>query len=360
MSRVVWTAGLTGVCLAACGARTELPSGGSPDGGLLGVDGGPCVGRSVPIDSNAPNLYLVLDRSGSMAQDQKWPNVRSAIASLITQLGARARFGAALFPAIGGDVCTTGAEVMPLTQGDAQGATAQTFLAATSMAPSGGTPTAQTLQLLAAPLGALAGQGAVTYAILATDGGPNCNTSRSCSVDQCTSNLENVMGCPTGGLPNCCDTSGGGDGRACLDGYDTLASIKALRAAGVPTYVMGIPGSAPYTTLLDAMAVAAGTARATTPYYYRVDTSDTSALGAALSEIAAKALASCVLRLTGPAPDPGSFNVYLGGQLVPRDGPDGWTLSGSTLTLRGKSCDALAMPQMPPVQATAGCPTVTH
>jgi hypothetical protein len=256
-TRLGWAlvvAGLTGV---ACGARTGLlvPLD-TEDGGLTGPV---CVGTDIPLDTNAPNLYFVLDGSTSMQEENKWANVRTAVAGLISQLGPRAAYGAAIFPAQGMDACSTGAEVMPVTPGDSQGATAAAFLAATSLDPMGGTPPAATLQALVPELSTFP---QLTFAILATDGGPNCDAALSCDVTTCTSNMDGVNGCPVGGPPNCCDPTTGAGGLACLDGTATAAAVTALRAAGVDTYVMGIPGSAPYAEVLDALAMAGGGARA--------------------------------------------------------------------------------------------------
>ncbi|MGH7440158.1 MAG: vWA domain-containing protein, partial [Polyangiaceae bacterium] len=117
----------------ACGSRSELYAigGGLRDGGddvSLGADAsedapedapidvGPdvmCKGKAISVTLNAPNLYFVIDHSFSMNEMNKWSNIRTAVSNLMTQLGAGARFGAALFP--GGDTsgnCQVGIEVM--------------------------------------------------------------------------------------------------------------------------------------------------------------------------------------------------------------------------------------------------------
>jgi hypothetical protein len=353
VSQVAWTLALASLTAVACGARTGLlvP--------LDTIDGGltppACMGTEIPLDTNAPNLYFVLDGSTSMQEDSKWTNVRSAVATLISQLGPRAAFGAAVFPTQGADACTTGSEVMPVQAGDAQGATASVFLAATSLTPKGGTPTAATL---AALLPELTSFPQLTFAILATDGGPNCDASLSCTADQCTSNMDGAPGCPTGGPPNCCDPNTGIGGLGCLDATETTQAVAALRAAGVETFVMGIPGSAPYAAVLDQLAVAGGGPRATEPFYYQVDTSDTGALGAALAQIAAQATASCTFTLTHAPTKPGEVNVYVGGSVVPEDGADGWSLVGTKLTLEGSTCQAIETGTALSVEVEEGCPTV--
>jgi hypothetical protein len=353
VSQVVWTLAVVAGTVVACGARTGLlvP--------LDTVDGGltppACVGTALPLDTNAPNLYFVLDGSTSMQEESKWTNVRSSVATLITQLGPRAGFGAAVFPTQGEGACTTGTEVMPVQPGDSQGVAAAVFLASTALTPKGGTPTAATLAALLPELSAFP---QLTFAILATDGGPNCDAALSCGVDDCTSNMDGTPGCPTGGPPNCCDPATGVGGLGCLDATQTAQAVSALLAAGVETFVMGIPGSAPYAAVLDQLAMAGGAARATEPYYYQVDTSDTGALGAALAQIAAQATASCTFTLTTAPTDPGEVNVYVGGTVVPHDGGNGWSLQGTKVTLEGATCNAIETGSAMSVTVEGGCPTV--
>jgi len=352
LEQAAWTLAVTGATLVACGARTGLLV---PEGTTEA--GASCSGIDIPLDANTPNLYFVLDRSGSMVEMNKWPNVRSVIADLMTQLGPRAQFGTAVFPAPGGGECGTGVEVMPVRPGDTQGATAGVFLAVTAMAPNGGTPTAATLDALAPELAAFPQR---TVAILATDGGPNCNPALSCDANACTSNMDDAPGCPTGGTPNCCDPTTGIGGIGCLDGTQAAQAVAMLANEGVATFVLGIPGSAPYAAVLDSLAAAGGTARPTEPRYYSVDTADTTALAAAFAQIAAQATESCTFVLSSAPADPNDVNVYVGGLAVPREGPDGWTLEGTRLTLRGSTCAAVQGADAQAIRVLAGCPTLSQ
>jgi hypothetical protein len=310
-----------------------------------------------------PNLYFVLDISKSMLTDNKWVNVRQAAAGLIAELGPNARFGAAVFPNPGMDNCARGLEVMPLRLGDSQGATANAFLAATMQTPNGGTPTSATLQMLLPILRTFRGP---TFAILATDGGPNCNSAiDTCPINQCTVDIDNSSPptCSSGSTTNCCDpaVAGTGAGTGCLDGDATAQAVADLRAAGIQTYVMGIPGSSPYGPVLDQMAVAGGTARAGQPRYYAVNSPDEAALASGFHEIADSAMRSCLLTLRDQVANPNKVNVYVDANVVP-NGPDGWSLDGQTITLQGMTCANFAMGPgntgPPPVRVTQGCPTV--
>ena len=244
---------------------------------------------------------------------------------------------------------------MPVQPGDAQGVTAGVFLAATSVVPKGGTPTAATLEALLPELSAFP---QLTFAILATDGGPNCDATLSCGVADCTSNLDGAPGCPVDGPTNCCDPTTGVGGQGCLDAAVTTQAVSALRAAGVETFVMGIPGSAPYAAVLDELAIAGGAARATEPYYYEVDTSDTGALGTAFAQIAAQATASCTFTLARAPASPGEVNVYVDGAVVPQGGASGWSLQGTKLTLEGSTCATVETGDASAVRVEEGCATV--
>jgi hypothetical protein len=348
---------LLSVPVVACGARSWLPVPGDPAD--AGVDAASCMPTDVPVEPNVPNLYFVLDASGSMLENSKWPNVRLAVANLVATLADSARFGATVFPDPSVDLCAPGLEVMPLRLGDTLGETATVFLTATTLTPRGGTPTAATFRSLAPKLKSLPG---VTYVILATDGGPNCDTALPpCSIDQCTSNIDGVQNAagvqicfPDGGT-NCCDRNRSG----CLDEPAAAQAIADLLAAGVQTYVMGIPGSTPYTAVLDQLAIAGGTARAGEPRYYAVGTPDTRALESGLEEIARQVMKSCTILLGRSPADPNKVNVFVDGALVPSDGPSGWSLHGSTVTLAAGLCGSLqADASVPTVHVSEGCPTV--
>jgi hypothetical protein len=86
------------------------------------------------------------------------------------------------------------------------------------------------------------------------------------------------------------------------------------------------------------VAQAGGTARATSPYYYRVDTSDVATLDATLGQVAASILSSCAMTLADAVPDGGTLSVQQAGASVPADSSNGWTAAGTSLTLHGSAC----------------------
>lgn len=228
-----------------------------------------------------PNLYLVLDRSGSMQDPmkdaltnrwiEKWQAARRAVYDVLFGLGHRLAYGAAVFPRFGVvDTCEPGAEIDRTSDGDsvtyARSGVVGPHLAKLqksldSFVPEGSTPTSTTLDRLVDPLIAL---GANTTVILATDGAPNCNVDAVCDIAHCTANLESVP-LPNGSYcssnVNCCAAGAYWGPVFCIDVDATLVPIAKLLQHGIKTYVVGLPGSELYADVLDRMAIAGGTAR---------------------------------------------------------------------------------------------------
>ena len=64
----------------------------------LGPDGGVCACADQPLLGDPPNLYFVLDRSGSMSAATSGSRSSTRIGDLVVQLGPRADYGATVFP----------------------------------------------------------------------------------------------------------------------------------------------------------------------------------------------------------------------------------------------------------------------
>lgn len=350
--------------------------GGTVDAGLSDAPPAPdasglCGNLIVPVLSDLPNLYFVVDRSGSMSEPlagtshTKYQNARIAIGNVLRAIGHRVRYGAAVFPewgAASSDGCAAGKEVFPTQQGDPptyaaagqDGPILQAMLGALFIQPLGGTPTSSTLEALHPGLVALEGE---TFVVLATDGAPNCNDAATCTAEECMLNVEggsvNDQKCDAS--LNCCAPNLGGP-TWCVDRPASVKAIADLYAAGIPTYVIGMPGSETYTNVLDEMAVNGGTARPTSPKYYPV--TDSATLTASLKEIGVKVAISCDVPLDGAPPDPSLVNVYLDSSLVQLDPLDGWVWTTDTsIQLRGAACDKLMSGDVLQVQVVAGCPT---
>ncbi len=354
-------------------------SGGSGQGGAGGDllptdDGGPppldaqglCGNQLHALIFDAPNVYFIIDASGSMAQaaggTSRFAVVRKASINLVRDLGPLINVGAALFPVGATDQqpCAPGAEVMPITPGDAytgsDGPTISEFKSATNATPNGGTPTSATLAALLPTIQGASGK--KTIVLLVTDGGPNCNAAASCDGAHCGPNIEGCTGdtcCDPGG--NCCAPAAPGGPASCIDTDATVKQIEAYEKVGLPVYVIGIPGSEAYADVLQQMAFAAGTAQIAKPYYYAV--SDVDNLHGVLASIAAVAV-SCVFTLDDPPMVDDQTNVYLDGVVLPNGGNDGWRWMDPDLKrieLLGDACARLKAGQIKTVQIVSGCPT---
>lgn len=336
------------------------PSAGRPPGCGTKADGAQCACLDVPLYVDPPTIYFVLDRSGSMRSPDKWNQVRVTVGTIMRSLGPRARFGAAMFPAASAtDACLPGDEILSVRAGDppssgVDGPTTSALLAATRVTPSGGTPTGPTLERVRARLEGIAGQ---KFVVLATDGAPNCNPNAGCGYDRCQPNLEDMYGCPKEGPRNCCEPPDGLR-ENCTDAATTLTAIGALKSRGIPVYVVGLPGAAPYASLLDEMATMGGTALATSPKYFAVGAASEDVMLAALKKVAAQITGTCTFDLEEEPADASLVNVYMDDVVLPFEPDDGWTISGKTVTLVGAACERVKSGDVLDVRIIAGCPRV--
>jgi len=330
---------------------------------------GPCGDQRLPVVENPPNLNFVIDHSASMGDPldgttlSKYENARIALSRVLRAVGHRVNYGAAVFPGLS-DVtgCEAGEQLVQVGLGDPpsfaregkNGKKLADLLERLQIAGvKGGTPVSATLVALQAEMSRLVG---TTYVVLVTDGAPNCNQEGQCDADACIPNIEGLANCTA--LVNCC-TPSPEDPKAnlgCVDDQASVDAVLALAAAGISTYVVGMPGSEAYASVLDSMAVAGGTARAGALKYYAV--SDTDALEAALRGIAASLAISCEIPLDYVPDDRSFVNVYFDDMLVQYDPKDGWewTPDGG-LSIRGEACDRLGSGDVLEVQILAGCPT---
>lgn len=140
----------------------------------------------------------------------------------------------------------------------------------------------------------------------------------------------------TDGLPTCGNTMNGGDEA------NAIAAVKAAKAMGIPTFVIGIGtsmGSGDAT--LTSLAMEGGFPRAGTPSYYSVDSA--TALKDAFSMITGM-VGVCYFSVN-PVPKSLSDITDVKGdeKVIPQDATDGWTFvtmpSSSGIQLNGKSCE---------------------
>lgn len=311
--------------------------------GLL--SGQTCSQTNLQSDVRTVQMLLVIDESGSMhdppsATDPqtKWAEMTQALSATLPTYQDNINFGLELFPydPNGIDITSPSSSCnvpsgdpnvavnVPIAAG-ASNLTAITQFVA-GQTPAGGTPTAKALAQAYAYF--TQGDGKALpgskWILLATDGGPNCNSSLSCGPDTCTQNLDGKCGDGTDPNLNCCDTSTASGAAAqanlsCLDQQAVVTQITQLKAAGVQTYVIGIPGSEAYATTLDAMANAGGVPNTSGAHaYYAVSGSNAlTDLQTALNTIITQLVKTCDVKLNDSPLDLSKVQTVMDCQLVP-------------------------------------------
>ncbi len=339
-----------------------------------------CGAATVTLDFVRPNLYFAIDASGSMtdgiplgagtytagtAPGNRYIALSRAIQSLLARIGHRVNYGATLFPTSQGSGCDGGEEIRELGPADdvsfavsgQLGPELRSFMFNIERrAPSGGTPVARALSGI---LPRLSGDAADTHVLLVTDGGPNCNDASNCGPDTCIPKLERQfitdrILCDDS--VNCCSAELYGPSN-CLDTAGSLEAVQRLSAAGIGTFVIGIPGSEAYSSVLDQLALAGGAARPDEPHYYRVE--DAEELLSTVGALGTTVALSCSIELREPPPDPDLVNLFFDAELVVADAVDGWTFTGDrTVSVHGAACDLLQGGQVLQADVVAGCPIV--
>lgn len=330
------------------GAGGEAAAAGGSSSGPIGPDVVECDFSelmdcgltSVQASYSAANVLLVIDKSGSM-DDQpegfdvnKWDALKTALEPALEQVAEEMSFGLLLYPfdelkEIPLNDCVNCCEVpdgsaaIRVEIGPGTETTSLVMDALNEVGPGGGTPTSKALE--AAHQYFETGSGSTLegdrFVLLATDGGPNCNLELTCDADTCTSNLDEQ--CPSG---NCCD----GEPAACLDDVAVVAQIEALAELGVPTFVIGIPGTEQYSSYLDTFATAGTLPNPNAPpdYYAVSAEGGVEELTQTFIDITTHLVRSCEVELETLPPDRMRVNVAVDCELVPRDEGDGvgWSL----------------------------------
>ena len=211
-----------------------------------------------------PDVVVTLDASGSMLADTgagtRWEVATSGIGRLAQVNTRSVRWGLVVFP--GAEECDAGEALVALPS---DGLEVQRALG--RALPEGGTPTAPSVRVAHDVLRA-GRTDKPQYHLLVTDGDANCNTALDPATCTCTCRGET------------CDCT---NPKNCLDDVDTVAAVEALTADGVPTFVVGF-GDDLSTEVLDRLAEAGGTAKASSPKFIAAD--DEASFLAALSSVA--------------------------------------------------------------------------
>lgn len=346
--------------LIGCGAKTGLrvPDAGRPrpDAGVptrpdagLTPDAGPCVPAQLSLTRRGSKTIFVIDRSNSMddtldgreaplpGELTRWQLLRNALSTTLAGADPRLEIGAKFFPrarfgaGATNQACSVSAGIDLLPAPD-NAASLLAFFDATE--PRGGTPTAVALDQVRSFFFAEGERPQPRFAVLATDGGPNCNPAAGVPPDRCLCT----------GAPEDCRGGGPVSALNCIDENRTLGVIEALSQLGVPVYVIGIddPTRPDLADVLDRMAVAGGRPRDVVGERRFYSIRRPGDLRMALDVITAN-IAQCVLRAV-PAPNPqGEVTLAIDGTIVPFDPSrtNGWAFTGSDrgeITLFGAAC----------------------
>lgn len=368
------------------GSAGSLSTGGS-GGSLVGLDGGgagdsgspdgSCGQSAITATPRDVNILLIVDKSHSMLDKppdfttDKWTAMKSALQTALQGSQNTIDFGLELFPALDATTCqmpAAGTLNIPIEDGTTGVPKINALLGNPSTTPSGETPMAAALASALTYFTAGAGKTLKgdKYVLLATDGGPDCNatppsTNPPCQAAQCTTNIDGKCPIPDGG--NCCYNAATAE--SCLDTQHAIDNVTALASAKIPTFVVGIPGSENYATILNSLATAGGRPQSGTTKYYAVTTTGTvpGGLTQVLENITKTLITSCRLQLQTQPPDLGLLNVVIDGKTIPQLGTNGWDIDQSTspptIVLKGDTCTHIETVGAQQVQIIYGCPTIT-
>lgn len=261
-----------GLCLGGMSAGGGSGTGGGRAGGAAsgGTAGGVVPGpKVVGARTFAPDVMLVVDRSGSMQQSLNPmdpqcrgcttncpPGCQTRSQALLTSMerflstsGTLGRFGLVLFPSNAS--CGAPSVVSPpIPMSDDSSVLAMNASAAVtqlrSTSFSGGTPTSLALKFAAADSAFTIDTRREHFMVLVSDGVPNCNASNpaTCMTPQtCQCTIANCAG------QNCVI--------GCLDRQAALDALTFAKLKDISTFVVGF-GPDATTEVFNALAVAGG------------------------------------------------------------------------------------------------------
>jgi len=285
-----------------------------------------------------PDILILLDRSGSMANDindqgcgthgnadcgptSKWTQMTAAINQAVMSSQDSVRWGLKFFGNGAANSCnvTDGAAGTAVAPGLNTATAIATAIAGTQ--PATGTPTTNAETSAASYLQSLTDPNP-KFILLATDGKPTCN-----------------------GGSNTAD-----------DSPAAIAAVGAVAAMGLNTFVVGIAttGMGTADATLNTMADMGGEPQAGTTHYYPV--ASTAELVTAIEKIQAIAALTCSYDLGGAPTDTNGVKVLVDGQQLD-PGPDTWKFSSDekTLTLTGSTCAAVMAQTIRKVQIFLPC-----
>lgn len=263
-----------------------------------------------------PNIYLVLDKSGSMAWDDRMVDAKNALDAMADELADHVRFGMLIYPEGRGNSCSrAGEEILPIDSHTA----AEIKDSYAGVRPNGGTPTGGALKQVR------------ELNLYSTDG------------DEHDDVRPKVVVLITDGDPN----------DSCGNQRFAVQETAALYddGDGIEVHIVGFSPGAEDSKLQE-LAVAGGTGQFT-----RANSAQ--ALIDTLRDISDNVI-SCTYVLDDTPEDPNRVWVEINGNGVDKDPVNGFEYNESTNTvvLHGDSCDTLqGLPAdaQNPLKISLGC-----
>ncbi len=316
----------------AGGVSLEPISDAGGSGGGAPVANGECAQQNIVVGSKPADVLLVLDRSKSMIENNvppngatRWAAVVPAVTAVISATDASVSWGLKLFPEGEGSACSAAtvtdavpAPIMPNNAG------AVNAIINATMALGNGTPTGEAITKATEYLKTrnVSNQ----YIVLATDGDP------SCPSDSAAETL-------------------------------ALSAIADAKAAGFPTYVIGVLDPVKDKskfTVLNAMAEAGGTALSDNPVapkFFQAYSQEE--LTNALKKVTGQVV-SCVFELASKPPAPENIAVKVNGVWLEQDKTkaQGWDYTSDqygSLELHGDACQQVKNASENKVDIIFGC-----
>lgn len=324
------------------------PPGTAPGAGPGGAPGGPCATKVINAYGLVPDMLIVLDKSTSMLQ-QRWEPSKQAVKTVTKEFENLISFGLEYFPAgdgglgnVGGIGGAVGGLLGGLLGGGAMMAGGGNPMPAPTMCggmekldvpimlknaaaisqsvdmttPNGFTPTGPALQAALKILGdrnqQLDGTVKPGYVLLVTDGDPRCGLAEDPTQQEAA-----------------------------------RAAVKALKAANIPTYVLGYQIDPAFGNFMNELAMLGGSTK-----YYPVESGDQ--IVAAFREVT-KDVIKCTFTLDQVPENPKKVRVQIDGVSVPLNAADGWVIDGKTVTLQGGACSTLKDGKGHMLQAQVEC-----
>ena len=335
--------------LTGAGGTDGVPDGGAGSVDLVPQGDGPvfvsevqtevfCDAITATPTPLPPDILILLDRSGSMANDindqgcgshgnsdcgaaSKWSQMTAAINQAVMGSEGNVRWGLKFFGNGAANSCD-------VTSGAA------------------GTAVAPALNTASAIAAAIAGTGPAT-------GTPTTNAEMSAAsyLQSLTDPNPKFILLATDGKPTCYGGSNTAD-----DSPAAIAAVAAVAGGGLNTFVVGIAttGMGTADATLNAMADMGGEPQSGTTHYYPV--MSTAELVAAIEKIQGIAALTCTYDLGGAPTDTNGVKVLVDGQQLD-PGPDTWKFSADekTITLTGSTCAGVMAQTIQKVQIFLPC-----